>query len=173
MYLGSASLLCPAEAVQLSSAFQNWDPFRPLSCWIVEVQYSFIFILYLFLFISLFLSPFSPLPLSSLSPNSCWVSTRENYSDTGLSQQKVFISQLPATWDVWDASTVTSLPQDELLSTKNKFWIDTLQLKRRGTEKWQYRSWSVSIFWARIVHFWDIPKISFLVSVISVEPSEM
>ena len=75
------------------------------------------------------------------------LSTRENERERmgyclniDLNQEKVFISQLPTTWDVRDANTVTSLSQNELLSTKTKFWIDTLQLKRRGTQKWHYRS---------------------------------
>lgn len=56
----------------------------------------------------------------------------------GLTQSKVFISQLEATVGVQDPSEVLSLSQGQLLSSKAASWVDTPQLTitaRTGTSE--------------------------------------
>jgi hypothetical protein len=53
-------------------------------------------------------------------------STREDCYDMGLSQQKVFISQLASDYTrCWDPSVTTSLFQGELLSIKKLYSVLT------------------------------------------------
>lgn len=49
---------------------------------------------------------------------------REDYSDTGLNQYKVFISQPVTTLGIWDPSVSLSLSQCELLSTEATSWAN-------------------------------------------------
>ena len=58
------------------------------------------------------------------------VSPREDCSEMGLSQKKVFISQPATTLGVQDSSLTLSLSRGELLSTKTTPWIEILQLIR-------------------------------------------
>lgn len=48
----------------------------------------------------------------------CGAVTREDFSDMGLSQEKIFISQLATALGVQDPSVAPHLSQDELLNTK-------------------------------------------------------
>lgn len=79
----------------------------------------------------------------------CVVSSREDYSDMGLSQEKVFVIWPGTTLGVWDSSVdpsvVLSLLQGELLSKQNKnpvhtSKVDILQLARTGSQKQNHRS---------------------------------
>lgn len=75
-------------------------------------------------FIHLCLRPYHNLPKHRMDPGYCCVgSTREDCSDVGLGQQKVFLSQ-------W-----VTISQEELLNTKAMFWAEILQLIRTVSQK--------------------------------------
>lgn len=65
--------------------------------------------------------------------------TREDCSDLGLSQQKIFINQPTTTLGVQDPRIVLSLSPDEPLSTETMSWVDILQLIRAVGQKQNYR----------------------------------
>ena len=69
----------------------------------------------------------------------CGVFTREDCSDMGLNQHKVFISWLVATLGVQDPSVSPSLSQGKPLSTKTVFWSVILQLIGTVRQKQNYR----------------------------------
>lgn len=85
----------------------------------------------------LYPKPLLPLSFSFLfrgvfASRNCW--------NMGLSQLKVFISQLVTTLGVWDLGVALSLSQSELLSTNTMFGVDILQLPRTVSQKQNYRN---------------------------------
>lgn len=71
-------------------------------------------------------------------PLGCSSATRyppEDYLDTGFKSTEVYSSQLATTLGVQDLSTVLSLFQGEILSTKTTSLVDMTQLERIVSQK--------------------------------------
>ena len=102
------------------------------------------------------------LPTTELHPQPCTLILLWKIHKRHLRQ--IGMSWLGTTLGVRDPTAIPSLSQGELLSTKTTSWVDTLQLTRTVSQKWNYISRksrslfrNYGLWWIRSLYsFWQV-----------------